>query len=55
MTAANLTEGAERLIAAEHLLSEHLPEMQLFDRLGLVMKIRDILDGSADMPAEGAA
>lgn len=40
------TPGATRLLAAEDLLSQHLPHMRSMDRLRLVCEIRDLLDGT---------
>lgn len=40
-----LTSETERLIAAEHLLAQHLPTMRSMDRIGLVIELRKILEG----------
>lgn len=43
---ATLTDATARLLAAEHLLSEHLPNMRAVERLVIVRQIRDLLDGT---------
>lgn len=42
----DLTTGAARLIAAEHLLSEYLPRVTSAEQLHIVQQIRDLLDGT---------
>lgn len=41
-----LTDETTRLIVAEHLLSEHLPNMRMMDRLQLVIDLRRVLEGA---------
>jgi hypothetical protein len=42
---STLTTEVERLIAAEHLLAQHLPTMHSMDRIGLVIDLQKILEG----------
>lgn len=48
------TPGATRLLAAEHLLSQHLPHMRAVERLVIVQQIRDLLDGTTAVEQEVA-
>ena len=41
----DLTTETSRLVAAEHLLSEYLPNMLTKDRLELAITLRRIFDG----------
>lgn len=46
MTADTTTE-LERLIAAEHLLAEHLPNVLMRDRMDLAITLRQIFNGES--------
>ena len=46
-----LTEEDARLIAAEHLLAEHLPQMQTMKRAELAIELRDLLTCAAKIEA----